>query len=83
MQYKLRLSPCISCWDLWCCACSICEHKLSKREKHKVLRDIACALDDMAERGWAHLDLKPANIMLTRDYKVKVCPPAYTFTGNP
>jgi serine/threonine protein kinase len=46
--------------------------RLPWRAALRFVRDVAAALDVIHERGVAHLDLKPANIFVTRQGAVKV-----------
>ncbi|HXM78849.1 MAG TPA: protein kinase, partial [Thermoanaerobaculia bacterium] len=45
---------------------------LTLRERVEVVREVALALQHAHERGVLHRDVKPGNILLTRDRRVKV-----------
>lgn len=47
-------------------------HRLSIPEIISIIAQVAEALDALHERGWLHLGIKPADLMLTSDGQVKI-----------
>lgn len=48
------------------------EHDLSEKELWRILFNVAMGLKHIHEKGFLHLDIKPANIFMTNDYTVKI-----------
>ena len=47
---------------------------LPLRERYKIVREIAAAMNQLHSKGWLHNDIKPENIMINLEYSDTNCP---------